>query len=84
MCISQIEKTQCILGRIKLDSSCHLAVLKLDLKSLGNREKIKIPTYTYNNYSSWYLKKLSVQRLFRIWSHMIIKNVNRKNQELNF
>ncbi|XP_022163778.1 uncharacterized protein LOC111029184 [Myzus persicae] len=74
--IQEIVKKQCILGRIKLDNSCHLAVLKLDLKSLGNREKIKIPTYTYNNYSSWYLKKLNVQRLFRIWSNIIINNVN--------
>ncbi|XP_025190217.1 uncharacterized protein LOC112590852 [Melanaphis sacchari] len=74
--IQELIKKRCILGRIKLDSSCHLAVLKLELKSLGNREKIKIPTYTYNNYSSWYLKKLNVQRLFRIWSNMIIKTVN--------
>jgi len=76
MCVLQIVKKQFILGRIKLDISTHLDVLKLDLKLLGNREKIKIPTYTYNNYSSWYLKKLSVQRLFRIWSSMIINNVN--------
>eukprot|EP00102_Acyrthosiphon_pisum_P024732 XP_016661942.1 PREDICTED: uncharacterized protein LOC107884430 [Acyrthosiphon pisum] len=74
--IQEIVKIQCILERIKLDISTHLDVLKLDLKSLGNREKIKIPTYTYNNYSSWYLKKLSVRRLFRIWSNMIINNVN--------
>lgn len=76
MCILQMVKKKCILGRIKLDISTHLDVLKLDLKSLGNREKIKIPTYTYNNYSSWYLKKLNVQRLFHIWSNMIMKNVN--------
>jgi len=75
-CILQIVKIQCILGQIKLDTSSHLDVLKFDLKSLGNREKIKIPTYTYNNYSSWYLKKLNVRRLFRIWSNIIIKNVN--------
>lgn len=76
----QLKKKQCILERTKLDSSCHLAALKLELKSLGNREKIKIPTYNYNNYSSWYLKKLSIQRLFSIWSKMI--NYQR-NQQLN-
>ncbi|KAE9526127.1 hypothetical protein AGLY_013758 [Aphis glycines] len=79
----ELIKKRCILGRIKLDSSCHLAVLKLELKSLGNRQKIKIPTYTYNNYSSWYLKKLNVQRLFRIWSNMIIKTVNMSIDKTN-
>jgi len=76
-------KKRCVLGRIKLDSSCHLAVLKLELESLGNREKIKIPTYTYNNYSSWYLKKLNFQRLFHIWSKMIINTVNMSMEKTN-
>ncbi|KAF0759724.1 Uncharacterized protein FWK35_00014558, partial [Aphis craccivora] len=69
----ELIKKQFILEQIKLESSCHLAVLKLEFKSLGNRQKMKIPTYTYKNYCSCYLKKLNVQCLFRIWSKMIIQ-----------